>query len=108
MSRFRRSDVNGPVGAGRSAQFDVRLTPRGGADRIDGVGPNGELLARVAAAPVDGAANRALIRLIADQLGVAPSAVVLLSGERGRRKRVSVDGVAPETIAGRWPGLKAR
>jgi len=88
--------------------FDVRLTPRGGADRIDGAGPNGELLARVAAAPVDGAANRALVRLIAGELGVAPSAVELLSGERGRRKRLQVDGVSSEAIAARWPGVKAR
>ena len=86
----------------------MRLTPRGGADRIEGAGPNGELLARVAAAPVDGAANRALIHLIAGELGLAPSSVELLSGDRGRHKRVSVDGVTSAAVAARWPGVKAR
>jgi uncharacterized protein YggU (UPF0235/DUF167 family) len=88
-----------------SATFDVRLTPRGGADRIDGVGPNGELLVRVAAAPVDGAANRSLLRLIADELGVPPSVVVLESGERSRRKHVLVIGATSEAILAHWPGV---
>jgi uncharacterized protein YggU (UPF0235/DUF167 family) len=91
-----------------SASLDVRLTPRGGADRIDGVGPNGELLARVAAAPTDGAANRSLLRLIADELGVPPSVVVLESGERSRRKHVLIRGVTAAALLARWPELKTR
>jgi uncharacterized protein YggU (UPF0235/DUF167 family) len=90
------------------ARFDVRLTPRGGADRIDGAGPSGELLARVAAAPVAGAANRALLRLIADELAVPPSVVVLIAGARSRHKQVRVSGLKPEVIRARWPGVTAR
>ena len=45
-----------------TARFAVRLTPRGGADRVDGV-LAGALRVRVAAAPVDGAANAALMAL---------------------------------------------
>jgi uncharacterized protein YggU (UPF0235/DUF167 family) len=111
---FGRSWWVDPIGSHKpirlmesGARFDIRLTPRGGADRIDGVGPNGELLARVAAAPVEGAANRALLRLIADELGVPASAVVLMSGDRGRHKRVLISGVTPETIRARWPGIKS-
>ncbi|MEP7158105.1 MAG: DUF167 family protein, partial [Chloroflexota bacterium] len=53
----------------------VRVTPRGGVDRVDGVGPKGELRVRVRAAPADGAANAALVRLIADACATAPSRV---------------------------------
>ncbi len=52
----------------------VRLTPRGGADRIEGV-VDGVLRARVAAPAVDGAANQALLRLLADALVVPRSDV---------------------------------
>ncbi|MFN8630786.1 MAG: DUF167 family protein [Chloroflexota bacterium] len=87
-----------------SARFSVRLTPRGGSDRVEGVA-DGVLRARVAAAPVDGAANKALLRLLADALGVPKGAVRLVSGEASRTKVVEVDGVAPEAVAARWPGL---
>ena len=49
-------------------RFTVRLVPRGGADRIDGV-VDGVLRARVAAPAVAGAANHALLRLLAADLG---------------------------------------
>jgi uncharacterized protein YggU (UPF0235/DUF167 family) len=86
-------------------RFEVRLTPRGGRDAIDGVGPAGELRARVRAIPEDGAANAALRRLVADVLGVAAGAVTLESGQRGRTKRLRVDGVRAADVARRWPGL---
>ena len=82
----------------------VRLTPRGGRDAIDGVS-GGILLARVAAAPVDGAANVALLRLIAAQLEVPPSAVHLMRGATSRTKVVVVEGIDADRIRRRWPGL---
>jgi uncharacterized protein len=74
----------------------VRLTPRGGRDRVDGFAPDaaGErvLRVRVAAPPVDGAANAALVRLLAKALGVPKSAVTIVSGETSRGKTVEVVG----------------
>jgi len=67
---------------------------------------DGTLRARVGAPAVEGAANNALIRLIADELGVARRDVRIVAGGSGRRKLVVVDGVAAETVAARWPGLK--
>ena len=86
-------------------RFAVRLTPRGGSDRIDGVGEDGTLQARVAAAPVDDAANRSLVRLLAHDLGLPPSAVRIVSGTTSRRKTIVVEGLAAATVLARWPGL---
>lgn len=82
----------------------MRLVPRGGVDRIDGV-LDGSLHARVAAAPVDGAANASLERLVADQLGLAASRVRLVRGATNRRKLLEIDGVEPAALRARWPGL---
>ncbi|HVQ22904.1 MAG TPA: DUF167 domain-containing protein [Candidatus Saccharimonadia bacterium] len=88
-----------------SARFAVRLTPRGGEDRIDGVGDGGELRVRVRAVPEAGAANAALRRLIATSLDVPLSAVAVESGHRGRTKRLHIDGAVAADLARRWPGL---
>ena len=82
----------------------MRLVPRGGADRIDGV-TDGVLKARVAAPPVDGAANDALIRLIADALDVRASHVHLLAGASNRRKLIEIDGLDADVVRSRWQGL---
>jgi uncharacterized protein YggU (UPF0235/DUF167 family) len=79
--------------------------PRGGADRVDGVGEDGVLRVRVAAPPVDGAANEALCRLLADELDVPRGAVRLLAGAAGRRKLVELDGIDQAALAARWPAL---
>jgi uncharacterized protein len=71
---------------------------------VDGV-VDGALKVRVAAPPVDGAANKALLRLLADELGVPKGAVTLASGESSRTKVVDVAGIGPEALAARWPGL---
>jgi uncharacterized protein YggU (UPF0235/DUF167 family) len=66
---------------------------------------DGELRARVAARPADGAANDALLRLIARELGVAPGAVRLVTGATARRKVVAVRTDRGLVVA-RWPGLR--
>lgn len=93
--------------AGRaSTRFAVRLMPRGGLDRVDGVTSEGVLQARVAAPAVGGAANSALVRLLAEELDVARSSVQLVAGATGRHKLIIVDGVSPEEVTARWPGIK--
>jgi uncharacterized protein len=59
---------------------------------------DGAIKIRIAAPPVEGAANRALIDFIARQLGVAKRSVRLVSGERRRRKVLEVAGVTPERL----------
>ena len=89
-----------------SVRLAVRLTPRGGGDRVEGVGEDGALRVRVAAPPVDGAANEALCRLLARELGVARGAVRVVTGATGRRKVVELD-VDTASLAAAWPGLAA-
>jgi uncharacterized protein YggU (UPF0235/DUF167 family) len=60
---------------------------------------------RVAAPPVDGAANAALVRVLADALHVPPSAIRIVAGAAGRRKVVDVTGAGREALMSRWPDL---
>ena len=80
----------------------VRLTPRGGRDALDGVasGADGRpvLRARVSAPPADGAANAALLELLAGAFGVARRDLAIESGAAARAKRVRVAG-DPTTLA---------
>ena len=83
--------------------LSVRLTPKGGRDGIDGI----ELLAdgrsalkvRVRAAPSEGEANAALIRLLAKAVGVPPRDVALSAGVTARIKRLTIAGDGPTLIA---------
>jgi uncharacterized protein len=86
-------------------RFAVRLTPRAAVDRVDGV-IDGVLRARVGAPAVEGAANNALIRLIAEELGVPRSDVRIVAGATSRQKLVVVDAGDAEAIVARWPGLR--
>ncbi len=64
---------------------------------------NGRLRIRVTAAPVDNAANRRMIAMLAKELGVAKSRVYLLAGASKRDKRVAVEGPRrrPEWLPGK-------
>jgi uncharacterized protein (TIGR00251 family) len=74
----------------------LRVTPRGGQDRIDGVETlaNGRsvLKVRVRVIAEGGEANRAVTELLARQLGVRKSDVRLLAGATSRLKQIAVDG----------------
>ncbi len=78
----------------------VRLTPRARLDGVDGIAtaPEGGayLRLRLAAPPVEGAANAALIAFLAKALGLRKSDITLLAGERSRLKRMLLAGDGPE------------
>jgi uncharacterized protein (TIGR00251 family) len=71
--------------------------PRSKKTRIDGE-RGGSLLVRLAAPPVEGAANDALVSFLADFFDVPRRAVRIVSGHQGRRKRVAVDGVTAAAV----------
>jgi uncharacterized protein (TIGR00251 family) len=77
---------------------DLHVQPRAGRTAV--VGRHGAALkVRIAAPPADGRANDATCALLAKTLGVAPTAVSLVSGASSRSKRVRIDGVEGEAVA---------
>jgi hypothetical protein len=73
----------------------VRVTPKGGRDAIDGIAELADgtvLKVRVRAAASEGAANAAVIRLLAQTLAVPARAVELMAGAGGRVKRLQISG----------------
>lgn len=76
----------------------MRLQPRAARDGLIGV-RDGVLVARVSAPPVDGRANRALCRLVADRAGVPLSNVTVVRGARSRDKVLRVVGVDAAGLA---------
>lgn len=89
----------------RDVRFAVRLAPRSSSNRVEGV-LDGVLRVRVSAPAVEGAANIALIRLLADELEIARRDVRIVAGATSRRKLVVVDGITSEAVVARWPGLR--
>ncbi|MDP3046091.1 MAG: DUF167 domain-containing protein [Chloroflexota bacterium] len=78
--------------------FGVKVAPRASRDQVVGV-EAGELKVRLAAPPVEGAANAALVDFLARRLGLAKSQVTLLRGEKSRHKIVAVVGRGAAEIA---------
>jgi uncharacterized protein len=78
-------------------ELDVRVVPRARKTEIGGRRGNA-LLVRVAAPPVEGAANDALVELLAGLCRVPRRRIRLVSGESSRHKRIAIDGVTPEQI----------
>lgn len=100
MSRF----LDAPWHEGKAGLvLLVRLTPKGGRDALEGetILSDGRraLQARVRAVPEKGAANRALIALLAAAAGRPKSAVGIVSGETARLKEIAIEGDAAEIAA---------
>ena len=70
----------------------MRVIPRAGRSEIAGL-RDGAVLVRLAAAPVDGAANAELIDLIARALKVPKRDITIVSGDKSRSKRVRIAGI---------------
>jgi uncharacterized protein (TIGR00251 family) len=68
------------------------VIPRAPRTRVDGE-RGGAILVRLAAPPVDGAANDALVAFLADTLGLPRRDVTIVSGEKSRDKRVQIAGL---------------
>ncbi len=86
-ARPRKAEDNRPAGA----VLEVRIQPRASKNGVV-MQSDGSLKIRLTAPPVDGAANEALIKYLADILGVARSQVEIVSGQTSREKRIRIAG----------------
>jgi len=86
-----------------ASRIRVRVTPRAGRDRIDGV-RDGALRVRLAAPPVEGRANESLVRLLARALALPPRDVRVVRGEATREKLIEVEGLEETEV---WRRLTA-
>ncbi len=80
--------------------FEVRVAPRSARAEVRGIS-DGALRVSLTAPPVDGAANAALIGLLAALLGVPRRAVEIRTGERSKRKAVRIRGLPASEVQAR-------
>jgi uncharacterized protein (TIGR00251 family) len=90
MNDWLRKDGNDVI-------LNLHIQP--GAKQTEVVGLHGDALKiRLAAPPVDGKANDALVAFLAKKLGAGRTAVEVISGQTARAKRVRVAGIAPTDV----------
>ena len=91
---------DGPNGASAT----IRVTPRAGRTEFAGV-REGTILVRLAAPPVEGAANDALVAFVAESLRLPKRQVTIVSGGHSRTKRILVSGVLASEVNDRLAPL---
>ena len=91
--------------AGDELALSIRVQPRASSNEVLEV-RNGRLLLRTTAAPADGKANKAVIKLLAVYLEIAPSRIRLVRGKTQRNKELRISGpvnlppaIAPDRAA---------
>jgi uncharacterized protein (TIGR00251 family) len=81
----------------RGLTFAVQVVPRASRNEIAGE-QNGALRVRIAAAPVDGAANKELIKFLAKTFNLPKKAVEIVAGYSSKKKIVRIKGAAEITL----------
>ena len=76
---------------GNSVSFWLRVKPRAQRDRLK-TGPSGDFVLELHAPPVEGEANEACIKFLAEAAGVPKSNVAILAGPKSRRKLLKSSG----------------
>lgn len=98
----RADDHESPIDVDRNGTpiVAVRVIPRSGRTALAGT-RQGAILVRLASAPVEGAANAALIAFLADRLDLPTHQVHLVAGARSRTKRLAITGVSAAFVSNR-------
>lgn len=82
----------------KGSALAVRVTPRASRNEIIEVLSDGTVKVHITAPPVEGKANRALIKFLAEVLEVAPSRIEVVAGAGGRDKLISVQDMDADTL----------
>jgi uncharacterized protein (TIGR00251 family) len=85
-------------------RINVRVIPRSGRNTLEW--EEGGIRARLTAPPVDGAANAALITLLAERLALPKRNIEIVRGATGRQKIVEIAGMTPEEVEQRIKAVK--
>lgn len=97
------SDFSGLSETATGVRVDVEVKVRASQSRVLGIKAN-RLSVALAAPPVDGAANAALIETLAEHFDLPRRQVQLIAGERSRRKVVELTGLSKSALLARIPG----
>jgi uncharacterized protein (TIGR00251 family) len=78
-------------------RIEIYVQPRASKSEVAGT-HDGRIKVRLAAPPVDGAANAELVSFVASRLGIAKSRIRIAAGESSRRKVIEVDGIDAQAL----------
>jgi uncharacterized protein (TIGR00251 family) len=92
MRNFRLHDGK------HGAALTIRVTPRARKTEFSGILEDGTVRIRVSAPPVEGKANKALIKFLAKVLKVKKNQIEIVAGEKGLDKIVSILGMSAEQV----------
>jgi len=94
-----KPDVSRAIAAHRlGSTLAITVSPRSSQTQLE-LRADGTLLLRIAAPPVDGAANIAALKFLANALHIPRCRLSIASGETSRRKRILIQGLPPEKLA---------
>jgi uncharacterized protein len=80
-----------------ACRVEIRVVPRASQNGIDGM-RDGRIVVRVTAPPVDGAATKAAVSVLAEALGVARTTIQVVSGQTSRNKTVTIGGLGASDV----------
>ncbi len=98
MTPARPANMNLPtVPRDGGIQFGILVQPRASRNEISGI-QGDRLKVRLTSPPVDGAANKSCLKLLAKSFGVSQNRVTLVNGQSGRKKTIHIEGLDTETF----------
>lgn len=83
---------------GNKIRLQIQLQPRSSANQWGRIVDNQWIQLRITSPPVDGAANKTCLKLIAKRFKTASSRVAIINGEKSRYKTITIEGYDPERL----------
>lgn len=90
-----------PEAFNERTRIEVLVKPRASRDLVEGW-REGALVVRLCAPPVEGAANKALVKLLAGKAGIAKGRVSVVAGQKSRSKIVEFEGIPLDELKGKF------